>query len=596
MLKLSFQLQGSNPDNSYKLAETACHLSEKCNFRKGIATAYLRMGSILNVKGQNDSALWYFRQALSIRKSLLDYNGASGVCVMINYVYTALGSKDSAFGTMFESLRLCRLAGDSVNLAYTYIALGNLSVDYADSNGALAYYRAAGQIAGKINNQHISSLVYGGFGNYYFNINHFKEALSYFLKKEMFDKEAGDLVAQIQVHSNIALCFEQLDEFSKASGYYHLVLEESGKLGMVGDEALVCFNMGSMFNNRQEPDSAIYYLQKALVLARKIHNLNCAATCYEYLSDAYALKGNYREAYNYHLKFSSLGDSLMSVEKIKSISEMQTRYETEKKMHQIVLLNNQNRTKMLQRNFFGVGTALFMLLAGAIFMGLLKASKEKKKSEALLLNILPSKVAEELKQTGSTNAKLFDEVTVMFTDIKNFTEISEKMTPADLVAMLHTSFTTFDNIITKYNIEKIKTIGDSYLCAGGLPVPNKTNAVDVVNTAFEIQAFIREHLEERKKEGKLVFEIRIGIHTGPVVAGIVGVKKFAYDIWGGTVNTASRMESSGEVGRINISGPTYELVKEKFHCTYHGKIEAKNKGMIDMYFADYAIPHTESEV
>jgi len=140
--------------------------------------------------------------------------------------------------------------------------------------------------------------------------------------------------------------------------------------------------------------------------------------------------------------------------------------------------------------------------------------------------------------------------------------------------------------MTRYNIEKIKTIGDSYMCAGGLPVASKTSATDVVSAGLEIQQFIGQHFEQRMKEGKEPFEIRIGIHTGAVVAGIVGIKKFAYDIWGDTVNIASRMESSGEAGKVNISGSTYSMVKETFKCTYRGKIEAKNKGMIDMYFVE----------
>ncbi len=218
-----------------------------------------------------------------------------------------------------------------------------------------------------------------------------------------------------------------------------------------------------------------------------------------------------------------------------------------------------------------------------------EVEKQKKRSDDLLLNILPEEVAEELKAKGSADAKQFDEVTVMFTDFKGFTQISEKLTPSELVAEIHTCFKAFDNIITKYNIEKIKTIGDAYMCAGGLPVSNKTNAFDVVNAAIEIKQFMHEHLKQRQKENKEPFEIRIGVHTGPVVAGIVGVKKFAYDIWGDTVNIASRMESSGETGKVNISGSTYKLVKNKFHCIHRGKIRAKNKGEIDMYFVEIRI-------
>jgi adenylate cyclase len=212
--------------------------------------------------------------------------------------------------------------------------------------------------------------------------------------------------------------------------------------------------------------------------------------------------------------------------------------------------------------------------------------REKERSEKLLLNILPAEVAEELKLKGSANAKHFDAVTVMFTDFKHFTKISETLSPTELVAEIHTCFEAFDNITTRHNLEKIKTIGDSYMCAGGLPVPNDTNAIDMVSAALEIQEFMKQHLAQRRSENRESFEIRIGIHTGPVVAGIVGVKKFAYDIWGDTVNIASRMESGGEEGKVNISRSTYELVRDKFKCEYRGKIEAKNKGTIDMYFVN----------
>jgi class 3 adenylate cyclase len=177
-------------------------------------------------------------------------------------------------------------------------------------------------------------------------------------------------------------------------------------------------------------------------------------------------------------------------------------------------------------------------------------------------------------------------VTVLFTDFKDFTKVAERLNPKDLVNEINECFSAFDRIMEQYGVEKIKTIGDAYMAAGGLPTPNATNPVDVVNAALAIRDFMQTYEARKTAAGEEFFRIRIGIHTGPVVAGIVGVKKFAYDIWGDTVNTSSRMESSGETDRINISGSTYELVKDKFICTYRGKLEAKNKGAIDMYFVE----------
>jgi class 3 adenylate cyclase len=207
--------------------------------------------------------------------------------------------------------------------------------------------------------------------------------------------------------------------------------------------------------------------------------------------------------------------------------------------------------------------------------------KEKEKSESLLLNILPAGIIEELKNTGHYKAKLFNHVTVVFTDFVNFTNISETMNPEELVAEIDLCFKAFDEISERNELEKIKTIGDAYLAVCGLPNEDEMHAIKAVQAAIEIMNFTNKR---RAQGGK--FDIRIGIHSGPLVAGIVGVKKFAYDIWGDTVNTASRMESSGDIGKINISGSTYELIKDKFTCTNRGKIEAKHKGMIDMYFVE----------
>jgi class 3 adenylate cyclase/uncharacterized protein YoxC len=210
--------------------------------------------------------------------------------------------------------------------------------------------------------------------------------------------------------------------------------------------------------------------------------------------------------------------------------------------------------------------------------------QEKERSNELLLNILPAGIAEELREYGKAQTRKYEEATVLFSDFINFSRISEQLSPEELVEELDRCFKGFDFIIGNYpEIEKIKTIGDAYMCASGLD-NRKTMPTSMIKAALEMQEYLEEQKQERKRLGKPYFEARIGLHTGPVVAGVVGVNKFAYDIWGDTVNTASRMETNGQSGRVNISEATYNLIKYQFDCEYRGKVQAKNKGLIDMYF------------
>ncbi|MBL4709900.1 MAG: hypothetical protein JKY48_15820 [Flavobacteriales bacterium] len=210
--------------------------------------------------------------------------------------------------------------------------------------------------------------------------------------------------------------------------------------------------------------------------------------------------------------------------------------------------------------------------------------QEKVKTEKLLLNILPREMADELKNKGKAKARKYRSSTVMFTDFKSFTTLAERYSPEDLVAELDSYFIKFDEIVEKYNVEKIKTIGDAYMAAGGVPIRNKSNAIDTTLAALEIQRAMLELTKAKEDLGEKAWELRIGLHSGDLIAGVVGIKRFAYDIWGDTVNVAAHMESSGEVGKVNISETTYEAVAEFFVTEYRGKVKAKHKGEIDMYF------------
>ncbi len=210
---------------------------------------------------------------------------------------------------------------------------------------------------------------------------------------------------------------------------------------------------------------------------------------------------------------------------------------------------------------------------------------ERQRSEELLLNILPHAISNELKTEGFARARRYEFATVMFIDFKSFTKISEQLSPEELVKQLDMYFRAFDFIIAQYKLEKIKTIGDAYMVASGLS-DRMSSPTNMVKAAIEIQEYLNDTALDKKELHEPHFEARIGIHTGPVVAGVVGVKKFAYDIWGDTVNVAARLQETCETGSINISEATFNEIKYFFPCTYRGRLNAKNKGVIDMYYVD----------
>ena len=272
-------------------------------------------------------------------------------------------------------------------------------------------------------------------------------------------------------------------------------------------------------------------------------------------------------------------------------------------IQQKMILDQQSiklRDQALVRNLFMALACLLSLIAFGLFYRWKTSKKynnlleeknnriitEQKKSEALLLNILPHSIAEELKKNGAAEAKRHQNVTVLFSDFVNFSQITAKKDPKSLVADLDYCFKAFDAIIEKNKLEKIKTIGDAYMCAGGLPVATKDHAHRIIQAAIEMQAFLKKWELANEHKNEVVFKARIGIHTGPIVAGVVGDKKFAYDIWGDTVNIASRMESSAEGGRINVSSTTYDLLKADYKFTARGSIDAKNIGALKMYFLE----------
>ena len=366
----------------------------------------------------------------------------------------------------------------------------------------------------------------------------------------------------------------------------------------------IMINMADNERQRGNYRHGIQLLDSAYVLAENIKSTEHKANVYKHRADLYASSFNFEKAYQSLISYNELREQILNEEKIKSVTEMMEKYESEKKARQIqdleidkldATLRNERVTNA--RNRFLIIGIIILLAAGGLWNRLRFVSrtrkeiqKEKDISEGLLLNILPGSVAEELKMKGFAEAKHFESATILFSDFKNFTTFASGMNAADLVEELNVCFKAFDAIMTKYGIEKIKTIGDAYMAAGGIPDTNRATVADVVNAGLDMQQFVKERKRERELTGLEGFEMRIGIHSGPVVAGIVGVKKFQYDLWGDTVNIASRMETNGKPGQVNISEATYKRIHQdpSFSFISRGMIHAKGKGQLAMYFVSHA--------
>ncbi len=543
---LSRELSSNNPQQALNYAQKALQLSNNLKYKGGMANSYSYIGCSYCDQSDYSKALKYF----------------------------------------FKSLKIFEEIGNKKGIASSYNFIGTFYYYQNNYSKALKYYYKSLKIFKEIGNKQGINDSYNNIGNIYCNQSNYKKALYCYLKSLKMSKELGDKQGVAFSYNNIGGVYCLQTNYSKALDYDFKSLKVFEEIGDKQSIAFTYNNIGQIYTEQGKYDEALKYLNRGLILSKEIGNKSLIENIYSGISKLYSKKNNYKKAYEYHKLFFEIHNSIFSTENTNHINKLILQNETEKKDLQIKLQKEKINNQRNQLIGFITGSCLVLVLAVVIFISYKKISKEKQRSEELLLNILPSETAEELKQYGEAKAKNYDMVTVLFTDFKGFTMIAEKLTPQQLVNEINYCFKEFDRIIGRYNVEKIKTIGDAYMCAGGLPIANTHNPVDVVKAGLDIQQFMETYKKEKQEKGELFFDIRIGIHTGPVVAGIVGIKKFAYDIWGDTVNIASRMESSGEVGKVNISGTTYELVKEQFACTHRGKIEAKNKGEIDMYFVE----------
>jgi class 3 adenylate cyclase/Tfp pilus assembly protein PilF len=631
MAVLTNLLTKSDINLALKTGRETLSVSKKLGWKRGIGHALSVMSEIHQKLGNADSSYYYGNASIEIDKLLGNIHDLSRSYNSQGVNYLHFGDAERAEKYLLKALEINKKVSDSSGLADIYLNLANVASMQGNDNKTLEYDILALRIYEKINDEKQLSGSYNNTAIDYTHLNDLKEAQIYVEKainqarknKNLYSEseawltqgniyfQGGDKLKSyqaiqnaitlikkqgspgrlIEAYSNLGVLLTSEKKYKEAEIYIKKALEITRLTNDPYSEMFVLNEYGNNQYLQHSFESAISLYNQSLEISIRDSSLTDMLKNYTDLSSAYYESGKYKDAFNAERKYREIKEIITKQNSAKELAYIRTEFDTERKQLEIVSLNkdkqiqaNEIKQQKLIRN--GIITGLISVLIFLVIAMIQKRriSIEKARSEELLLNILPYETAQELKQKGSADAKLFDEVTVLFTDFKGFTQIAEKLSPQELVEEIHYCFKAFDSIMEKYTIEKIKTIGDAYMAAGGLPVKNHAGPIEVVRAAIEIQSFIKEYASARKAAGQLAFEIRIGIHTGPVVAGIVGIKKFQYDIWGDTVNTASRMESSGEVGQINISGTTYEKVKDHFTCEFRGSLPAKNKGNIEMYF------------
>jgi len=567
-----------------------------------------------------DEGLKYGKQALQLSEKLLWAKGIAGACSAIGSNYANKADYANALDFEYKSLRIYERLND---LPQQALMLRNIGIVYHTSKNqpkALEYDRKALDIYKQLKNEEGIAALYNNMANVYYTMDSTKKVLEYNLASLNLYQKIDNKEGTARMLGNIANFYAEQHDFSRAMAYYFDALR---KETILANKNAITRNMGNIgetyldiardTSGHIQPDSlipegrsanlrkALQFLTTTITNAKQLGQTEYVLAFEETLSDAYLLSGDKQAALSAYKDFIATRDSVYDVEKYNAATRRELDYEYgkqqdsvnyQKQLSDIKLVNEKN-SRTREKAFFIGGISLVLFFSGFIYRRWRISQhqkkiieREKQRSDTLLLNILPTEIAMELKQKGRSDARFIEQITVLFTDFKGFTQISEQLSPEKLVAEIHECFSAFDLIMERHGVEKIKTIGDAYMAAGGLPIPNNTHAADVVNSALDIRRFMDEWIDRKRSAGEPYFEIRIGIHTGPVIAGIVGVKKFQYDIWGDTVNTASRMESSGETGKVNISMSTYNLVKDQFTCVHRGKIKAKNKGEIDMYFVE----------
>jgi adenylate cyclase len=596
LLDESKAVSGTDSAKAIDLAMQAKKLASAIGYQRGEALALKNVGMVFYVRGLYVQTLDYWNQSLDVFEKIKDDAGIANIVGNIGAVYFNQGADDKALEYTLKALQLAEKLRDTVRIISASINVGVIYHNKKDPV-ALNYLLKAVPLVEMSNNKDAlikDALINitGNIGEIYFDNNDNKKAVEYFNKS--IKAAAGS--------SDAAFSYNGIGKVNLREGKFETALRNHNTALEIAEKADDKFQVirslrgiADVYEKQGNTTLAIQYYSKARVIAEQMDDVKVELKdLYKDMSAAYAKKNDFANAFSLKSLYSDIKDTLYNLETRKKLNQLQFDFELSKKEGEIVLQDAKIKSEKQIRIGVTIGLGLILVIAFIIYRNYLQKAKinrildkQNAQIEHLLLNILPKEVASELQATGGSKPRHFDQVSVLFTDFKGFTSIADKMSPEEVVQELNECFMAFDGIMEKYNLEKIKTIGDSYMCAGNIPSPDKDHVYNIIKAGMEIQDFMDKYNVSRIEQGLETWQLRMGVHVGPVVAGVVGIKKYAYDIWGSTVNVASRMESNGTPGRVNISAATYELIKHRFECSHRGKIYAKNLGELDMYFIEF---------
>jgi adenylate cyclase len=589
----------SDINESLKYGDQARFIAEKIDYKKGLGYAHNLIGRSYASQANYPESNVQFKAALDIFESIDLKEGVANTLSNLGANYADIGDATKSIEYHLKSLRIAEQINNKFRIGSSLL---NIGVVYGskDPDKGLPYFIRALKIFKEIDYFMGTAYTTANIGELYFNKGLYDSSLVYFNSFAQMMEGQPEISV---VLSFIAEIYAEKGDFEQAFQNHNQAVTIAETAGVKSYLAKSLLSKAKTQKKQGNLKGSIENYRSALRISEETGEKLDIKIAYKALAEAYAALGDFKNAYTYESLLTQIKDTLYNTDEDKKIQQMQFTFDMEKKEAEIAIkeatiaVNEATIGRQRILNWAtGITGFLLLFVVGGIYNRykyVRKTNKiiqiERDRSKELLLNILPEETARELETSGHAKTRYYENVTVLFTDFKGFSAIAGKLRPQELVSELNDYFMAFDEIVDKFGLEKIKTIGDAYMCAGGIPVENDTHALNAVEAAIAMQEFMKKKFKELQSFGQQGWELRVGIHTGPIVAGVVGKRKYAYDIWGDTVNVASRMESNSEPGKVNISSATYDLIKDKYECHYRGKISAKNIGEVDMYFVEKEI-------